>query len=75
MANIVVSTTLEKGVYDAWKASGLKLNYLVRHGLMAAKQTPGYIDRIRELEEGNGKLQKKVAILMNRLNELERGAL
>ena len=74
MVGITVSTSLERGLYEGWKASGLKLNHVVRLGLMAARQTPGYIERIRELEEGNTKLQKKLTILMARVNELERGA-
>ena len=66
------SIKLEDSVYEAWKRSGLRLNNLVILGLKAHNQTPGYIDRIRELETGNDRLQKKVTIALNRINELER---
>lgn len=72
MAGIPVTTTLERPIYEAWKASGLKLNHVVGLGIQTARQNPGYLARIRELEEGNDKLQKKLTILMNRVNELER---
>ena len=57
MVKIMVSTVLEKDVWERWKASHLKLNHVVMLGLMSAEQTPGYIARIRELEQGNEKLQ------------------
>lgn len=71
MAKTPVTTTLEEPVYSAWKASGLKLNHVIKLGLMSAQQTPGYLGRIRELEEGNAKLQKKLTFVLARLNELE----
>lgn len=72
MAKTPVTTTLEAPVYAAWKGSGLKLNHVIKLGLMAAQQTPGYLSRIRELEEGNTKLQKKLSLVLTRLNELEK---
>jgi hypothetical protein len=66
------SIKLEEDVYTAWKRSGIKLSQVVRMGLMNLNQTPGYVGRIKELEDGNEKLQRKITILMTRVNELER---
>ena len=71
MAGIQTSIILERQLYDAWKASGQRLSHLVRLGLMAKNETPGYISRIRELEEGNAKLQRAVTNALNRIRELE----
>lgn len=72
MVGRLVTTSLQPQVYDAWKASGLKLNHVVHLGLMSASKTPGFVMRINELEEDNKKLQRKLQILMNKVNELEK---
>lgn len=72
MGNRITSVKLTEDVYTAWKQTGMRLEQVVILGLQNARQTPGYVGRIRELEEGNDKLQRKVTILMNRVNELEK---
>lgn len=71
MAGIITSVSLRKDVYETWKRSGLKLNHVIQLGLMTHNKTPGYLERIRELEAGNDKLQRKLTILMNTVNKLE----
>lgn len=66
-----VSSAIEKALYDRWKKSGMRLNHVISLGLMAAEQTPGYLERIRELEEGNAKLQTKLTTLSRRLADIE----
>lgn len=68
-----VSSAIEKSLYDRWKKSGMRLNHVISLGLMAAEQTPGYLERIRELEEGNTKLQAKITSLARRLADVEGG--
>jgi len=72
MAKRQTSITLEEPVFVGWKRSGLKLGHLVKLGLMAQANQPGYSERVAELEEDNKKLQRKLTILMNRVNELEK---
>ena len=72
MGTYTTSVKLEEDVYRLWKQSGLRLGKVVRLGLMNHNQTPGYVSRIRELEEGNEKLQRKITIALQRINELER---
>ena len=66
-----VSSAIDQGVYQRWKKSGMRLNHVINLGLMSAEQTPGYIERIRELEEGNTKLQAKLTRLAARIAEIE----
>lgn len=68
-----VSSAIDKALYDRWKRSGMRLNHVINLGLMAAEQTPGYLERIRELEEGNAKLQQKLTLLYTRIVEMENG--
>ena len=71
---VQVSSTIEKNDYDRWKKSGARLSHIIKLGLMASEQTPGYLSRIRELEEGNDKLQKKLTELMTTIRNLDGGA-
>jgi len=66
-----VSSAIDQALYQRWKKSGMRLNHVINLGLMSAEQTPGYLERIRELEEGNGKLQQKLTRLAARIAEIE----
>lgn len=66
-----VSSSIEQPLYLRWKKSGMRLNHVIQLGLMSAEQTPGYLERIRELEDGNQKLQQKITRLASRIAEIE----
>jgi len=70
MTAIVVTTSLDEETYKKWRASGVKLNHLVRMGIMAFLETPGYINRIHDLEEGNARLQRKLTALSQSIQEV-----
>jgi len=70
MSNVMVTTSVSQEVYRDWKQSGMKLNQLVRMGLMAVHETPGYVERIKALEEGNARLQRKLTALSQSLEEV-----
>lgn len=69
---VQVSSTIDKEDYDNWKKSGMKLGHVIRLGLMSANQTPGYLGRIKELEQGNEKLQRRITAVLQRLDIYER---
>ena len=68
---INVSSSINKELYERWKKTGIKLNHIITLGIMNAEHTPGYLQRICELEEGNNKLQAKIGLLAKRIAELE----
>jgi len=68
---VQVSSTIDQSDYERWKKSGLKLGHVIRLGLMGAEQTPGYIQRIKELEQGNDKLQRRITAVLQRLDQYE----
>ena len=72
MGTRTTSVKLEDATYEAWKRTGMRLEQIIKLGLLHTQQTPGYLGRISELETGNEKLQRKVTFLINRVNELER---
>ena len=67
-----ISGNISPQVYDRWKRSGMKFANVFSMGMNAVEQTPGYIDRVRELEEGNIKLQKYVTTLYAQNHEMQR---
>jgi len=71
MATIQTSVTMDPETYNTWKASGMRLGHLIKLGILAAKNNPQQIERIRELEEGNAKLQRAVSNALSRIRELE----
>jgi len=70
MGNINVSSTLDRNTYELWKKSGMRLNHVIKMGMMHATETPGYIQRIRELEASNEKLASKLESVMRKINEV-----
>jgi hypothetical protein len=70
-ATVQVSGNIPPEDYERWKRTGMRLAHVIRMGLMAAEQAPGYISRIRELEAGNEKLQRHVTFLYNQVNTLK----
>jgi hypothetical protein len=65
---VPVSSAIDKEDFERWKRSGMRLAHVIKLGLMAAEQTPGYLNRIRELEEGNERLQRRLSQIAQQMN-------
>ncbi len=63
MVNGVITTTLPVEIIKEIKERMLHYNELIIIGLQAKKGMPNLLERVRELETGNIKLQKKLGEL------------
>lgn len=66
-----ISTTIPTDLYLEIKKNRWKINDLVIIGAQAKKGMPKILDRLRETEQGNDKLQAKITQLSVKLIELE----
>lgn len=68
---VQVSSCIDPEIYRRWKASGMRLSHVISLGLISAEKTPGYLERIKELEEGNARLQKRMTHFATRIAQIE----
>jgi hypothetical protein len=71
MEQMALTTTIP---YDLWKKckdNGWKWQELMYLGIAAKENNPQLVQRIREVEEGNDKLQKKLSFMFGQIEQLE----
>lgn len=67
--NTTISTSLPVEVVKAIKERHLKYNQLIMMGIQAYNGNNQLIERMKLLEEGNDKLQRKLSFLAGQLQE------
>ncbi len=70
---VTISTTMDAEIYKQAKIKGAKLSHLLRLGWKAYNENPQMIERIRDLEIANDKLQKRLTGVSERLLDLSKG--
>ena len=65
MNNITTSTTISHEAWQQIKLNKWRVNELIMLGISAKMNNPQLIDRIKELEAGNDRLQKRLTSLYN----------
>ena len=71
MAVIAISTCLPILMHDEIKKRGWKVPELIRLGVLAKKENPQMISRIRELDDINKELIKNLRMCAVRIYKLE----
>lgn len=67
---VQISTTIPITDKKYIEEHGLKVNYVIKRGLMSIMEDPGYIKRIKQAEETIVKQQGNIAKLQARLQDL-----
>lgn len=70
---VTISTTIDADLYRQAKAKGAKWSHLIRLGWKAYNDNPQMVERIRELEGANDKLQRRLTQLSEKLSDIARG--
>lgn len=71
---VTISTTIDADLYRAAKAKGAKWSHLIKLGWKAYNDNPQMIERIRELELANDKLQRRLTTISESIIDIKGGA-
>lgn len=70
MAKYYITTTISQENWELCKKNGWAWNDIVREGIKAKLNNPEMNLRMKELEEGNIRLQRKLSQLFGEIEEL-----